>query len=493
METLTIEKIDARIAEIKERLQEIDGEFAGAPLPEDRKEEWNTLNEEREEKLELRAELVARTERLAELDTREGNRDEPFQTRRPGVATGDDIYDLSTIRMSVTSPEEGLRELRDRALRSVEKAHFAHPEANREECQAHIERLLHTIDGPSDDGGKVPGELARRILVTGSPAYARAFGKNLKGTPLSNEESRALSLGTGSAGGFAIVYTLDPTIIPTSNLNVNPWRALANVEQIAGTNEWRGVTSGAVTAHRVAEGTEAVDDSPTLAQPALVVTKVHTFIPFSVELGQDWGALQTEMARLIQDAKDVEEGTSFAKGNGTTPNPQGVVTGALTGSGEPILTAGVAAFVVGDVYKVWEAVGARFRPKASWVGNLSIYDLIRQFATTYGPNVFVQNLQIGTNNIAGTTGGSIGAQLLGKGCWESTDMDGVLTTGSNILVVGDFNYYKIVDRIGMDIEVVPHLFGATSRYPTGQRGIYAYWRNMGRMLSPNAFAILQTK
>src|SRR2546423_1330692 len=79
------------------------------------------------------------------------------------------------------------------------------------------------------------GEIARRILITGSPAYRSAFFKSVLsgGMPVgltgpemqSMDEARALSVGTGSAGGFAVVYTLDPTVVPTSNFSVNPWRA----------------------------------------------------------------------------------------------------------------------------------------------------------------------------------------------------------------------------------------------------------------------------
>jgi len=49
-----------------------------------------------------------------------------------------------------------------------------------------------------------------------------------------------------------------------------------------------------------------------------------------------------------------------------------------------------------------------------------------------------------------------------------------------------------VDRVGMGIELVPHLFGPTNRYPTGQRGILAIWFNNSQVLVPNAFRLLQT-
>jgi peptidase E len=76
---------------------------------------------------------------------------------------------------------------------------------------------------------------------------------------------------------------------------VNPWRALARKEQITG-NTWNGVSAGAVVASRDLEFEEVSDDAPTLAQPTATVTKAQAFIPFSIEVGQDWGSLETEMA-----------------------------------------------------------------------------------------------------------------------------------------------------------------------------------------------------
>ncbi len=47
----------------------------------------------------------------------------------------------------------------------------------------------------------------------------------------------------------------------------------------------------------------------------------------------------------------------------------------------------------------------------------------------------------------------------------------------------------IVDRVGMNIELVPHLFGANRR-PTGQRGLYAWLRAGADSIDDNAFRML---
>jgi HK97 family phage major capsid protein len=55
-----------------------------------------------------------------------------------------------------------------------------------------------------------------------------------------------------------------------------------------------------------------------------------------------------------------------------------------------------------------------------------------------------------------------------------------------IAVFGDFSRYMILDRVGLTVEVLPHLLGANRR-PTGERGLYAYWRNGAKVLDANAF------
>jgi HK97 family phage major capsid protein len=71
-------------------------------------------------------------------------------------------------------------------------------------------------------------------------------------------------------------------------------------------------------------------------------------------------------------------------------------------------------------------------------------------------------------------------------------MDAVLTTGSEILVMGQFDpYFTIVDRVGMSADLIPHLVGTNHR-PTGQRGLYFMWRNGSKVINAAAFRTLTT-
>ena len=85
------------------------------------------------------------------------------------------------------------------------------------------------------------------------------------------------------------------------------------------------------------------------------------------------------------------------------------------------------------------------------------------------------------------------ASAFDKRQWASDAPAGTATTstGSEIMIVGDFRTgYTIVDRIGMTMEIIQHLFGPTNRFPTGQRGAYAFLRTGANVVAPNAFRYL---
>src|SRR4051812_14858983 len=96
---ITVEEHRARQGEIRTALKELDADYAGEVLPDDKRAEWNGLNEELDG-LEVKiSELEARAYRLEQLSGEAANVEEAvgsFQTRRPSSVTGNDIYDLST-------------------------------------------------------------------------------------------------------------------------------------------------------------------------------------------------------------------------------------------------------------------------------------------------------------------------------------------------------------------------------------------------------------
>lgn len=472
----TVEELESRQTYIRSRLNEIDKEYAGQELPPQARSEWDELDQEDEaierrvKHLEERRSTLER--KSAEADTKiESERVTDNVRTRSNSSKISDPFNLHEYRKASNSPDHEAFLMREGAMRIVEGARFPGEDVDEARAKAHVERMLDTIDSSEDDAQGAQGALARRIIATGSPVYRRAFAKTLMGQPVNDAEQRALSL-TGGSGGFAVPFQMDPTILNTSNGVVNPIRQIARVIPITG-DEWRGVSSAGITATYEAEATETTDNAPTLTQPTISTEKAQAFVPYSIEIGQDWQTLENEMGTLLADAKDTLEATKFITGTGTN-EPFGLLAGVTNTVNA---AAGADAFTLANLYSLKGALPPRYRARASWLADGLIFDRVRQMGTV-GSNTWVDGIQ--SDNPP---------QLLGKPAYEASAMPDDATTGNKFLVFGDFSRYVIVDRIGLNIETIPHLMGANRR-PTGQRGLYAYWRNGAKVVDSNAFRAL---
>jgi len=379
-------------------------------------------------------------------------------------------FDLSDMRYGAP-----VGEVRDRARSAIDAVEGLEPRH-----QEQAEKVMRSVDRD--------GAVARHIITTGNPDYRSAFTKGLAGesdTWTSDERDavqavRAASL-TTTAGGFAVPFTLDATIIDTGSHSTNPFRQISRVVQTT-TNSWNGVSSAGVTAAWYGEAAEVGDDAPTLAQPTIPVFKGSVFVPFSIEIGQDWASMESDIRNMITVSKDDLEGAAFVSGNGTSA-PQGV-TVALDGTASEVAPTTAEAFAVADVYKVESALEARYGTRAAWVANKVYYNAIRQFDTNGGSSLWER------------IGAGRPSQLLGYEAYESSDMDGVLpnaaASADNFgLLLGDFMAgYVIVDRIGMSVELVPHLFDTGNNRPSGQRGFYANFRTGAEVVNAKAIQML---
>jgi HK97 family phage major capsid protein len=491
----SLDLLVARKAEIGERQKYLNAEYAGKELPPEVQTEWDALIEEE----------AAITKRETHLRERQAVVDHIVTTQpatrvkvedRKTFNTPDidqrvrNIFDMAEYRQAARSPEDEAMLLRDGAKRAIDATDIPLKGVSREEGQEKANDTLNRLDRR--------GELAAYLLAVGSPTYRRAFGKFANAAPVaaafSPEEANAVTQAqayaerafTLGSTGLPVPFQLDPTVIPISNWSVNPFRAISRVVQTT-VNNWRGATSAGITAAYAAEGTEASDNTPTLAQPTIDAVRAQAFVPFSIEVSQDWSEVEAEMGREVADAKDDLEATKFTLGNGTN-EPFGLITGATT----TVATTTTGAFVIADLYKMEEALPPRFRPRASIIGNRFVLNKVRQFDTSGGSGVWldVPGLSQSLDNQVPTPG-NVRQRILGYPTYENSAMDAVLTTGSEILVMGDFRYFIIVDRVGMSADLIPHLVGTNHR-PTGQRGLYFFWRNGSKVVNAAAFRTLTT-
>lgn len=367
-------------------------------------------------------------------------------------------------------------ELRSAALRANEQARFL-LDGSRE----HMERMLRDDDDLEQRLARITVALADRDYFR---AFSKVFNDPISGAHLWTPEERqavqrvkwlerSMTLGTGSAGGFLVPYELDPSIVLTASYR-DPMRRLARTVTTA-YNEKRFVTSAGATSSWDPEETEVSDDSPVLAQPAIICRKAQTFVPVSIELYEDSDIAQ-QIGRVFADSKAAHESLSFTLTQ--TNGPVGLVSAVIAGG--TVTATGTNVLAAADVYNAQASLPARWRSNARFMAHAAVINGYRQLPKA-------ANIQESLVDDSGDV-----PRMVGVPVYENSNMDGTLTAtaADYALLIGDFGQYVIVDRIGATIELVPHLFGATARRPTGQRGFYQHWRTGADAIVAGAFLLV---
>jgi HK97 family phage major capsid protein len=345
------------------------------------------------------------------------------------------------------------------------------------------------------------GLAGRYLAAVGNPAYASAFFKMLRdpmtghlgfnpkevdavrAVSLVQDEQRATAMGVGSGGigGYAVPFYVDPSIVNSGNGVLNPLRQISRIV-VSPVGTWHGVSADQVVASYQQEGTEMADASPTLVQPTITAQRGSAFVPISFELEGDWRTAANGLSALLSDARDVLDATKMLTGLAASYEPTGILsigqTGALTTS-QRVYTNGSTAFAVGDSWLLKAQLAARFINDVSVLGAPITFDTVYRFT---GGNATEPP-------ILPTREGA----FFGRPKYEMSTMDTGTSAGKKILLAGDFSNFAIVDRLGFTVELVPHLFGAANHYPTGQRGVIAWWRTGTGVLAANAFRYLEVK
>ncbi len=455
--------------------------------------------------------------RLGEIIATWTDQDESQKDYNALVARASEVNSRLAWRQDVQRQfERGTYEMAFDPRRLVDRAGWVSAPGADPRLQQYRSAAMHTID--RDQRGSVLGstaadrldkvlregdplaQTARYLNAVGADAYRSAFTKllrdpmqgHLRFGPDEVEAIREASWATQAAEmravmatsstGFPLPLTVDPSIILTGSGALNPIRDISSVITI-GTHDWKGVSSDGVTAAYVQEGTEATDATPALVGPQISTQQGRAFVQYTIEASQDDPSLQAQLVQLIGDAKDVLDATKFLTGTGTN-EPSGILnvggTNGLTTT-QRVLTATTAAFAVGDPWLLKAALPARFIPATTFAANPSTLDTAFRFV---GGNS-TEPYQFADGDRAGP--------FLGRPVVEWSTMATGATTGTKLIVGGDFGTgYKIVDRLGMSAELIPHMLGS-NRLPLGVRGLYVYWRTGAGVVALNAFRYLEVK
>jgi len=476
-------KLEARlvaIAEEAEKLIEEQRTEADLDVSEQNEETFAEREGVLEALAEERVKIDAQLQRLDRLDKLAADKKHLVDgvDLRVNANTKKDPFDLNDLRWNTPTSE-----LRGRAKDAVEEVESYMSDDQKEA----VSQKLSTVNDPR-------GVIPNLIIRTGNDDYRKAFQKAMAGRQdlwthdertavASLEEYRTVMSLTGDEGGFAVPFTLDPTLILTNAGTSNPVRQVARQVSIT-TDAWNGLSSAGATAEWLGENTQAADASPAFAQPNIPVYKGAAFVQGSIEISQDYQAIESDIGMVIADAKDRLEGTAFIHGAGST-EPTGIITALDGGNSEVADSGSEGTMQVSDVYRVQEALPPRFRMGAVWLAELSTINTIRQFATANNYHGFLTDLAGDTPPV-----------MLGRRLYESSDMDAFAdidtgaTEDNHVLLYGNFDNYVIVDRIGLSLEFIPHLFATGNNRPSGTRGWFAHWRVGADSVVDNAFRVL---
>jgi HK97 family phage major capsid protein len=463
----------SKLIELRTRLDEIDTELLllaeKDTLSEAEEERWQDLNAEREPVKDEHDKLEARAARADEIRGRTYREIKGVPEVRSPVAEvlGRDVRTLET------------KVARDAALRVLESrdSHYNLAPGQVDAVERHVRKDT---------------DVARRLLVTENDDYRSAFMKfTTEGSQaaafLTNEERvamqryyeyRAASEGTTTAGGFAVPVLIDPSIILTDQETDNPFLSISRVVDV-NTNVWKGVSAAGMTWSFDAEAAEVSDDMVTLAQPQVTVYTARGFIPYSLEIGQDWPGFQDEMARLLAIGYDELLVDKFTRGSGSA-EPYGIRTYLETTSAAQVTSTTDGQFGQEDVYGTWAALGQKYRRRASWLMSVDMINRVRQLGTSTNFHAYSVNITQGDLPL-----------LFNRPVYESPYMPSFSSTtgAATRLIVGDFSNYVVARRAGMTVELVPHLTSTGSNLPQGRRGWFAWARIGGAPVNASAFKI----
>jgi HK97 family phage major capsid protein len=453
-----------------------------------------------------RADLETRIMQTADKEKTEGklSAGEAERFERDARELDHVIGDLAQLEERQARADEIQRRMRDGTVRVYDGT--ADRDAIREIVNRDVSLALQTLERGTSYASAAALDVqdtlvredwrwARWVAVHGSREYESAFQKLLAcGDPgtasvqMTDAERaamaesyavRAQAEGANTSGGFAVPVFIDPTVILTNQESDDAIVRISRVVNIT-TNAWKGVSAAGVSWSFDPEEQEVSDDTITLAQPSVTVFMARGFIPYSIEVGEDWPGFQAEMARLLAAGYTELLVDKVTRGSGTA-EPRGIITALDANTNVEVAVTTSGAFGDVDVYATWAKLPQKYRRTASWMMSASVMNKVRQMGTVSGMHAFSVNI---TQPAIET--------IMGRPVYDNAYFADSTSGAANICVVGAFDNFVIAQRTGLTVELIPHLVGTSGHRPTGQRGLFAYGRVGSNSANDLGFRLLQS-
>lgn len=354
----------------------------------------------------------------------------------------------------VTKALEDLTKTVDERIGEIEKKADTAPLA------ARLDKLEAKMNRPTGDTKATDEPTAER----------KAFGLYLAhGDRIPEEDRKALNVTSDTQGGFLAPPEMSSEII-RDLIEYSPIRQYASVRG-TNANEVIYPTRGDITNAKWVGEMEPHDESTiTFGQKEVEVHELATYVDISNRLLQDAPQAETEVRTALAEDFGQKEAEAFLWGNGVK-QPEGL----MVNPDIPVIANGHAANLSTDaLIRLMYSLPAQYRNRGAWAMNGTTLGILRTLKDTQGQYIWQNSLQAGQPET-----------ILGRPVVEMVDLEDI---GANLhpIVYGDFQAYRIVDRLSMSILVDPY-----SRARERITRIHATRRVGGAVLQPARFRKLK--
>lgn len=347
----------------------------------------------------------------------------------------------------------------DRRLAEIEKT--GHGSA--EQVQL-VDRLNDAVSSLQDKVDSLETRLNRPHAAPSAPKDEQVAG--YKGWLRRGIVDAAMQEGTTTEGGYTVPVPMYGDVLQGLQ-DISYFRRAG--ARIVPMTKWKmdvPTLTNSTAAILTAEEAGVSEVEPTVGTIQAVAYKYTKLVKASKELVADaafdlWGViLSPDFAQAFAKA----ENAAFTSGTGSS-QPQGITAGGTSA----VTAAATTAVTADEVISCFYALDERHQPNATWMMLNATAKAIRQLKDGNGQYLWAAGF-------AGAPQSILGAPLIINNVMPA------MTTGLKPIIVGNFAYYWIFDRQGMDLQRLVELYAGN-----GQVGFLADKRFDGHVMLATAF------
>ena len=318
-----------------------------------------------------------------------------------------------------------------------------------DEYKSQVNKMQAAFNRPEFDGDSFSGNgFASKGLNYGAGAkeHKKAFCEYLrKGseTALNNLETKALSVGSDSDGGYLVSPQMSNNMVKTIFEN-SPMRKIANIETISSESlEIIEDNDEAAAGWTTETGVVSDTATPTIGKATITAHELYAQPKATQKLIDDSAVdIESWLGEKISQIFSKTENSSFINGDGSG-KPRGILSytaGTSWGQIEQITSGADGAISADNIMELYYSLDENYATNASFLMNRATVEEVRKLKDSNGHYLWNLGLAAGQADT-----------LMGAPVYQAADMP-IPATGSLSIALGDFKAgYQIVDRTGIRI------------------------------------------